>query len=59
MVTADVMRQLAADGHVYAELRFAPLLHTNGGLAAERVVEIVVEVAVRPEPNIASRSGSS
>ena len=59
MVTAEVMRQLAADGHVYAELRFAPLLHTKGGLAAERVVEIMVEVAVGPEPNIASRSGSS
>src|SRR5579862_3663057 len=39
--TEDVFEQLAADGVVYAELRFAPLLHLEGGMTAERVVEVV------------------
>lgn len=47
LLTADVIGQLAVDGHVYAELRFAPLLHTQGHLTAERAVEIVVEAAAR------------
>ncbi len=41
LVTEDVFTQLAADGVVYAELRFAPLLHLERGLTAERVVEVV------------------
>lgn len=47
LLTADVIGQLAVDGHVYAELRFAPLLHTEGDLTAERVVEIVIDAAAR------------
>jgi adenosine deaminase len=43
LVTEDLFQQLQADGVVYAEIRFAPLLHVNGGLTAERVVEIVNE----------------
>jgi adenosine deaminase len=41
LVTEDLFQQLQADGIVYAEIRFAPLLHLEGGLTAERVVEIV------------------
>jgi adenosine deaminase len=41
MVTRDVFEQLAADGVVYTEIRFAPLLHTLNGLSPERVVAIV------------------
>lgn len=41
LVTLDLMRQLRADGVIYAEIRFAPLLHTEGGLSAGRVVETV------------------
>jgi adenosine deaminase len=41
LVTEDLFHQLQTDGIVYAEIRFAPLLHMQGGLAAERVVEIV------------------
>jgi adenosine deaminase len=37
----DLMDQLARDGVIYAEIRFAPLLHTAAGLAAEQVVRIV------------------
>jgi len=40
-VTEDVLRQLKDDGVVYAELRFAPLLHLDKGLTPERVVETV------------------
>lgn len=41
LVTEDVFEQLAYDGVVYAEIRFAPLLHTQKGLTPERVVEVV------------------
>ena len=41
VVTEDLFRQLAEDGVIYAEIRFAPLLHTENGLSPERVVEIV------------------
>ena len=40
-VTADLFAQLRADGVVYAEVRFAPLLHTDGDLSADDVVAIV------------------
>ncbi len=41
LVTEDVFQQLIEDGVIYAEIRFAPLLHTEQGLKPERVVEIV------------------
>lgn len=41
LVIEDLFEQLAADGVIYAEIRFAPLLHTQQGLAAESVVAIV------------------
>jgi adenosine deaminase len=38
----DVFAQMAGDGVVYAELRFAPLVHTEGGeLSADEVVACV------------------
>jgi adenosine deaminase len=37
----DMFRQMAADGMVYAELRFAPLQHLRGGLTPREVVRIV------------------
>lgn len=40
-VTEDVFEQLVTDGVVYAELRFAPHLHIEKGMMAERVVEVV------------------
>src|SRR5580693_714833 len=41
LVTDDVFRQLVQDGVIYAEIRFAPLLHTEQGLSVERVVTVV------------------
>jgi adenosine deaminase len=41
LVTEDVFRQLIEDGVIYAEIRFAPLLHTEQGMRTERVVEVV------------------
>lgn len=50
LVTEDVFRQLIEDGVIYAEIRFAPLLHTEQRLSAERVVAVVehaVDLLVR------------
>lgn len=44
-VVEDVFEQLVEDGVVYAELRFAPLLHLEQGLSAERVVEVAERAA--------------
>jgi adenosine deaminase len=40
-VVEDLFEQLAADGVIYAELRFAPLQHTEQGLSPEEVVAAV------------------
>jgi adenosine deaminase len=41
LVTEDLFRQLQADNVVYAEIRFAPLLHLEGGLTPQEVVRLV------------------
>jgi adenosine deaminase len=41
-VAAECAEDLAADGVVYAEVRFAPELHVEQGLALEEVVEAVL-----------------
>ena len=41
-VARECALDLAADGVVYAEVRFAPELHLAGGLAPEQVVEAVL-----------------
>ncbi|MGF1664994.1 MAG: adenosine deaminase [Acidimicrobiia bacterium] len=42
-VAVEAVEDLAADGAVHIESRFAPLLHTAGGLAAEGVMEAVLD----------------
>ncbi|HKA96340.1 MAG TPA: adenosine deaminase, partial [Streptosporangiaceae bacterium] len=42
-VAAECAEDLAADGVVYAEVRFAPELHVAGGLGLDEVVEAVLE----------------
>ena len=47
LVTEDLFGQLVGDGIMYAEIRFAPLLHTEGGLTPERVIEVVDRATAR------------
>jgi adenosine deaminase len=42
-VAAECAHDLASDGVVYAEIRFAPELHVAGGLSLDEVVEAVLE----------------
>jgi len=41
-VAREALADLAADGVVYAELRFAPEFHTGKGLSVERVMDAVL-----------------
>jgi adenosine deaminase len=41
LTVADLFEQLQRDHVIYAEIRFAPLLHMEKGLSAREVVEIV------------------
>ena len=43
LVTLDLFNQLKADNVIYAEIRFAPLLHIQQGLTATEVVTIIDE----------------
>jgi adenosine deaminase len=47
LVVDDLFEQLARDGVIYAEIRFAPLFHTRGGLSSEQVVAIVDDAVAR------------
>lgn len=47
LMAQDTLKQLAEDRVIYAELRFAPLLHTQQGLSAQEVVDIVETAADR------------
>ena len=47
LVVEDLFQQLIEDGVIYAEIRFAPLLHSERGLSAERVVEVVERAVER------------
>jgi adenosine deaminase len=42
-VAAECAEDLAADGVVYAEVRFAPELHTEAGLTLDEIVDAVAE----------------
>jgi adenosine deaminase len=41
LVTTDLFSQLKNENVIYAEIRFAPLQHTEKGLSAEKIVETV------------------
>lgn len=42
LAVASLLRRLQQDNVIYTELRFAPLIHTRAGLAAEEVMEAVL-----------------
>lgn len=43
----DLFDQLHSDNIIYTEIRFAPLLHVNKDLSAEKVIETVLEAMKR------------
>ena len=47
LVTLDLFEQLRKDHVLYAEIRFAPLLHTESGLSAHEVVASVEEATAQ------------
>lgn len=47
IASETLLQQLAADNIAYAEVRFAPLLHTREGLSAEKVLEIVTDIFIK------------
>ena len=57
-VAAEAVADLAADGVVYAEVRFAPELHQQQGLELDEVVEAVTAGFRRGESEVAA-AGSS
>lgn len=42
-VSEELAIDLKKDGVIYAEVRFAPILHTRNGLSCEEVIESVIE----------------
>lgn len=57
-VATEAVEDLAADGVVYAEVRFAPALHTAGGLLLDAVVDAVAEGFRQGEQRAASAGRS-
>ena len=45
LVTSDLFSQLKKDNVIYAEIRFAPLLHLDKGLSSYEVVKIVSKIS--------------
>jgi len=56
-VAYEAVVDLAADGVVYAEVRFAPELHQQAGLALEAVVDAVTAGFRRGEGDVAAGGG--
>jgi adenosine deaminase len=56
-VAREAVVDLAADGVVYAEVRFAPELHQHAGLALEAVVEAVTSGFRGGEADVAAGGG--
>jgi adenosine deaminase len=54
-IATEAVEDLAADGVVYAEIRFAPELHQQAGLPLEAIVEAVVSGLERGESLAADR----
>jgi adenosine deaminase len=54
-VTGELVEDLAADGVVYAELRFCPRLSTEAGLTVDEVLACVGEAAAQAEAATGTR----
>lgn len=56
-VAYEFLEDMKGDGVVYAEVRFAPLLHTDGGLTQDEVVNAVLAGLRRGEKDFGVRWG--
>lgn len=56
-VAYEFLEDMKEDGVVYAEVRFAPLLHTEGGLTQDEVVKAVLEGLRRGEKDFGVKWG--
>lgn len=56
-VTREAVEDLAADGVVYAELRYAPEQHLNSGLTLQQVVDATVQGVQEGERLVQERGG--
>lgn len=57
LVTLDLLEQLAAEQVLYAEIRFAPLLHTQAGLSAEAVMDTVTSSLAEGQQQTGVKAG--
>jgi adenosine deaminase len=55
-VTRELVEDLAAEGVVYAELRFCPRLNTDKGLSCDEVLAITAEAAAEAEAATGTRA---
>ncbi|MEO8510091.1 MAG: adenosine deaminase [Chloroflexota bacterium] len=53
-VTAELVADMAADGIVYGEIRWAPRLHLRGGLSVAAVIEAVADGVVDARGSLAA-----
>lgn len=57
LVTIDLFKQLRKDNVIYAEIRFAPLLHINKGLMSKQVVKIISDVTKKESKKTGIEAG--
>lgn len=57
LVTLDLLEQLAAEHVLYAEIRFAPLLHTQAGLPPEAVMDTVTAALAEGQQQTGVKAG--
>ncbi len=57
LVTSDLFMQLKEDNVIYAEIRFAPLLHLDKGLTSHEVVKIISQIAKKESSKTGIEAG--
>ena len=57
LVTSDLFKQLKEDNVIYAEIRFAPLLHLDKGLSPREVVKIISQITKKESSKTGIEAG--
>jgi adenosine deaminase len=57
LVTLDLLEQMAAEQVIYTEIRFAPLLHTQGGLSPKAVMDTVTRALAEGQRQTGVQAG--